>query len=72
MEHLFSVEHVAIWFSGVSMIGIVAHAVNTFPVPQNPYARWALSVVQFIVGQRLQAAQTKLADTQQMKAANGQ
>ena len=44
--------------TGATFIGIVAHAVNTFPVPANIYAAWFLGVVQYVVGQRARAANT--------------
>jgi hypothetical protein len=40
-------------------MSIIGHAVNTFPVPANKYGAWLLSVVQFAVGQRTQAKQTR-------------
>jgi hypothetical protein len=37
---------------------ILAHAVNTMPVPANIYGRWLLGVVQFAVGQITRSANT--------------
>lgn len=55
-----SMDHVVWEFLGsATVIGIVGHAVNTFPPPTNVYGRWALSLVQWIVGQRTQAAATR-------------
>lgn len=36
----------------------VAHAVNTFPVPNNIYGRWLLGLVQWWIGQRDRALNT--------------
>jgi hypothetical protein len=59
------VEHAEIFLAGSTAIGILAHAVNTFPTPNNPYGQWMLGVVQFIVGQRVAAKNTmRGADTQ--------
>lgn len=38
--------------------GFLAHMVNTFPVPDNPYGRWLLSGLQWYVGQRERAINT--------------
>jgi hypothetical protein len=46
------------FFAGSAFLGIVAHAVNTFPTPVNPYGAWLLGVIQFAVGQRVAAANT--------------
>lgn len=43
---------------GATAIGIVSHAVNNFPQPQNKYAQWLLGVVQYAVGQRQRALET--------------
>jgi hypothetical protein len=40
---------------GVTLMGIVAHAVNTFPTPGNVYGQWVLGIIKFAVGQRLSA-----------------
>ena len=34
----------------------MAHAVNTFPTPDNPYGQWFLGIVKFAVGQRISGA----------------
>jgi hypothetical protein len=44
--------------SSVTLVGIVAHAVNTYPMPKSAQGRWFLGVIQYIVGQRVQALQT--------------
>lgn len=46
-----------------TFISIIGHAVNTFPVPENAYGKWLLGLVQWIVGQRTQAAATKMGMT---------
>jgi len=40
---------------GMTFLGIVAHAVNTFPTPGNAYGQWILGIVKFAVGQRVSA-----------------
>ena len=56
VKHIFSNwDDVAV---GMFLLSGVAHAVQTFPPPENKYATWALGVVQWIVGQRLRAANT--------------
>jgi hypothetical protein len=57
-----SLHDIEFFLSGSSFIGIVAHAVSTFPVPDNPYAKWLLGTVQWIVGQREQAQVTVQSD----------
>ncbi len=52
MAHFFT------FVSGAAMLGIIAHAVNTFPMPKSPIGRWFLGVIQFAVGQRLQGTYT--------------
>lgn len=47
-----------LFLSGSATLSLVAHAVNTFPTPKNPYGAWALGVVQFAVGQRIVAKNT--------------
>lgn len=49
-------EHVSIFLAGSTALGIVAHAVNTFPTPENKYGQWFLGCVKFAVGQRVSAA----------------
>ncbi len=41
--------------AGATFIGIVAHAVNSFPTPKNPYGQWFLGVIKYAVGQRVSA-----------------
>ena len=48
-------QHVLIFLSGTTFIGIIAHAVNTFPMPKSEIGRWFLGVIQYTVGQRIQA-----------------
>lgn len=50
--------HVIYFLSGSTALGIVAHGVNTFPTPKNPYGQWLLGWLQFIVGQRVAARNT--------------
>jgi hypothetical protein len=51
-------EHFQIFLSGATVLGIVAHAVQSFPTPENKYAQWLLGVIQYIVGQRIRAMNT--------------
>jgi hypothetical protein len=51
-------EHIQILFSGATLMGIVAHVVQTFPTPENKYAQWLLGSIQYIVGQRVRAVNT--------------
>ena len=53
--HHFDFESI---LTGATALGIIAHAVNTFPQPQSPIAKWILGTVQYAVGQRLQAQST--------------
>lgn len=50
--------HVFFFLSGSTFIGIVGHAVNTFPMPKSAIGRWFLGVLQYAVGQRLQGYNT--------------
>ena len=43
---------------GATVLGIVAHAVNTFPQPKSPIGKWLLGLIQYTVGQRIQAQST--------------
>jgi hypothetical protein len=52
------VTHVAIFLSGSTFIGILGHAVNTFPMPKSAIGRWFLGVIQYAVGQRMQSTFT--------------
>jgi len=45
-------------WESLSVLVIVAHAVNTFPMPKSAIGRWFLGVIQFAVGQRVQAVET--------------
>lgn len=51
-------EHLTLFFAGATGIGILSHAVNTFPVPENKYGKWLLGTLQYVVGQRAQAQAT--------------
>ena len=44
--------------SGVTLLAVIAHAVNTFPTPKNPYGAWFLGVIQYAVGQRQRGTNT--------------
>lgn len=46
------------FLAGSTVIGILAHAVNTFPTPANKYGQWLLGTIQYIVGQRVVASNT--------------
>lgn len=50
--------NVLLFISGSTFIGVVAHAVNTFPMPKTAIGRWFLGVIQYAVGQRLQGQST--------------
>lgn len=58
MHHGFGVQDVYIFLGGSTAIGILGHAVSTFPTPKSAMGQWFLGCIQFIVGQRLQAKQT--------------
>lgn len=51
-------SHILLFLSGSTALGLVAHAVNTFPTPQNKYGAWFLGLIQFMVGQRVAAKNT--------------
>lgn len=51
-------EHLKIFAGGSFALGFVAHIVQTFPPPENKYGQWALGSIQWVVGQRLRAANT--------------
>ena len=66
--------------AGVSLFALLAHAVNTFPTPKNVYGQWLLGTIQFWVGQRQAAANSKaglqtevtaVTDLQKEQLANG-
>ena len=63
-------EHVSIFATGAAALGIVAHAVNTFPTPKSDIGKWILGTIQYIVGQRLQSVQTKQ-DAKSISATSG-
>ena len=46
------------FLSGATALGLIAHAVNTFPTPSNKYGSWPLGLIQFAVGQRTIASNT--------------
>ena|ERR1700688_3857471 len=48
-------DQVSGFLSGATALGIVAHAVATFPTPKNQYGQWALGIVKYVVGQRVTA-----------------
>lgn len=50
VDHLW--DHWGDVLTGATAVGIVAHAVNSFPTPTNKYGSWLLGVIQFAVGQR--------------------
>ena len=50
IQHLLA--HWDDMLTGATGFAILAHAVNTFPVPQSRFGSWALGVIQFAVGQR--------------------
>ena len=54
-DYLPSSQHVSGFFTGLTFLGIVAHAVNTFPTPGNVYGQWFLGLIKFAVGQRISA-----------------
>ena len=43
---------------GATILGIIAHAVQSFPPSNNPYINWLLGIIQFAVGQRQRALTT--------------
>lgn len=45
-------------FTGATIVGLLGHAVNTFPVPNNIYGKWFLGTIQWFVGQRENASNT--------------
>ena len=46
------------FLAGGTALSVVAHAVNTFPTPKNPYGAWLLGTIQYAVGQRVAAKNT--------------
>lgn len=54
-DPVLSWEHFITFFAGASGMGLVAHAVNSFPTPINKYGQWFLGCIKFAVGQRVSA-----------------
>jgi hypothetical protein len=55
----WNIVHATITFLATGTgFSILANAVNTFPVPDNKYGRWLLSVAQSIVGQKARSLNT--------------
>ena len=50
--------HIIAAISGATSVGILGHALDTFPQPTNKYAIWMLGVIRFAIGQRARAAET--------------
>lgn len=50
------IDHWQDVLAGATFIGILAHAVNSFPTPTNVYGQWLLGIIKYIVGQRFSAA----------------
>lgn len=50
--------YVGLWAGGMTFWAAVGHAVNTCPAPDNKWWRWGLGCIQFLVGQRIAAANT--------------
>lgn len=51
-------QHILVFLSGATALGIIGHAVNTFPTPANKYGAWFIGILQYAVGQRQQALNT--------------
>ena len=49
--------------SELVVLSAIGHAVSTFPKPENKYWAWVLATIQFVVGQRLQAAESRAVAT---------
>ena len=45
-------NHLVEFLSGAAVWGVLAHLAQTFPVPDNKYAKWALSGIQFALANR--------------------
>lgn len=54
----FTLDHLEYLGGGATVFAIIAHAVNTFPTPDNKYGTWLLGILQFAVGQRIAGANT--------------
>ena len=72
--------HLIYFLSGSAVLGIVAHALATFPTPKNAYGQWVLGVLKYTVGQRISAMNsfngmqsevTAVTDVQKQKLADG-
>lgn len=50
--------HLMLILGGSTGIGILSHALNTIPPIKNPWGRWVVGIIQFIIGQRTAAAKT--------------
>lgn len=48
-------QYVIAFLAGSTFLGIIAHAVTTFPTPKNVYGQWLLGLIKYIVGQRISA-----------------
>lgn len=44
------------FLTGATVIGLLAHAVDTFPPPTNKYGQWFLGCIQWFVGQRIKGS----------------
>jgi hypothetical protein len=44
--------------SSATVFGVIAHAVQSYPTPQNKYGAWLLGAIQYAVGQRERAMNT--------------
>lgn len=53
-----AIDHWGDLLAGGTAIGLLGHAVNTFPTPTNKYGSWFLGVIQWAVGQRVAAGNT--------------
>lgn len=69
INHLWSHlgETLVTFFAGGATWTVIAYAAQTFPVPQNPYARWFVSIIQFAVANR-----NKVEEIKQKPAEGGQ
>lgn len=58
--HVHVPEAHVVWefLGSATMMSFLGHAVSTFPKPASPIGRWVLGNLQWIVGQRNQAAET--------------
>lgn len=66
------VDHVARESDSILLTLLAAHAVNSFPVPDNKYARWLLGCIQWVFAFRGRAQNTfQNADTVTVPIAKG-